>query len=261
MKNFVVGAQLYSVRNLAQNEKDLKNTLMRLKEMGYNTCQLSGQSRDIPDEAVRDILLETGMTPVVTHNSMKDFDEEIDALIRRHKLWGVKYAGLGAMSAEYRKSAEGYKKFALNVNEIAKKLAGEGLTFVYHNHAFEFERFDGVTGMDILFDSFCPEAQFELDTYWVQAGGADPVAWIKKVDGRMDVGHFKDMAGCEEDGQHHKMVPIGSGNLNWKAIISACEETGVKYIEIEQDNAADMPCPLGQMKSSIDFLKTMGVTF
>ena len=261
MKNFVVGAQLYSVRTLAQNAEDLKSTLLKLKEMGYNTCQLSGQSREIPDEVVRDILAETGMTPVVTHNSMKDFDEEIDSLIRRHKIWGVKYASLGAMSGEYRGSSEGFRKFALHVNEIAKKLDGEGLTFVYHNHAFEFERFDGVLGMDILFDTFCPEAQFELDTYWVQAGGSNPSDWIRKVNGRMDVGHFKDMAGCEANGQHHKMVPIGSGNLNWKDIILACEETGVKYIEIEQDNAVDTACPLGQMKSSIDYLKTMGVQF
>ncbi len=259
MKNFVVGAQLYSVRNLAQNAEDLKNTLMSLKEMGYNTCQLSGQSREIPDEAVRDILLETGMTPVVTHNSMDDFDKHLDALIRRHKLWGVKYAGLGGMSGEYRNGAEGFKNFALHVNEIAKKLSDEGLTFVYHNHAFEFQRFDGVLGMDILFDTFCPEAQFELDTYWIQAGGCNPVDWIKKVNGRMDVGHFKDMAGCGENIQ--KMVPIGSGNLAWKEIIRACEETGVKFVEVEQDNAANMDCPLGEMKSSIDFLMTMGVQF
>ena len=98
MKNFVIGAQLYSVRTLVQDAEGLKNTLKSLKEMGYNTCQLSGQSRDIPDEVVRDILEETGMTPVVTHNSMDDFDKELDALIRRHKTWNVKYAGLGSMS-------------------------------------------------------------------------------------------------------------------------------------------------------------------
>ena len=31
MKNFIVGAQLYSVRNLAQNAEDLKSTLTSLK--------------------------------------------------------------------------------------------------------------------------------------------------------------------------------------------------------------------------------------
>ena len=56
MKDFVVGAQIYSVRTLAQSAQGLKDTLIKLKAMGYNTCQLSGQSREIPDEVVRDIL-------------------------------------------------------------------------------------------------------------------------------------------------------------------------------------------------------------
>lgn len=106
MKNFIVGAQLYSVRSLAQNAEDLKKTLASLKEMGYNTCQLSGQSRDIPDEVVADILAETGMKAVVTHNSMQDFEEGFDALVARHHKWNCRYAGLGAMPAEYRENAE-----------------------------------------------------------------------------------------------------------------------------------------------------------
>ena len=85
MKNFIVGAQLYSVRSLAQNAEDLKKTLASLKEMGYNTCQLSGQSRDIPDEVVADILAETGMKAVVTHNYMQDFEEGFDALVARQR--------------------------------------------------------------------------------------------------------------------------------------------------------------------------------
>ena len=67
----------------------------------------------------------------------------------------------------------------------------------------------------------------------------------------------------------HRIKALGfdaAETYNWKnldldAVRAACEETGVKYIEIEQDNAADMPCPLGQMKSSIEYLKTMGVQF
>ena len=29
------------------------------------------------------------------------------------------------------------------------------------------------------------DAQFEIDVYWVQSGGADPLEWIRKVAGRM----------------------------------------------------------------------------
>lgn len=258
MKNFIVGAQLYSVRNLAQNAEDLKNTLISLKAMGYNTCQLSGQSRDIPDEVVADILAETGMKAVVTHNSMQDFEEGIDQLIARHHKWNCKYAGLGGMPAEYRENAEGFVRFAKHANEIAEKLHDNGLTFVYHNHAFEFCRHDGVRGMDILFDNFGPYAQFELDSYWVQAGGCNPVEWFYKVNGRMEVAHFKDMMGTNGFNPHQTMVPVGSGNLDWAALKKACEETGVIYAEVEQDNAATMEDPLGQMKSSCEFLKKNG---
>ena len=258
MKNFIVGAQLYSVRSLAQNAEDLKKTLASLKEMGYNTCQLSGQSRDIPDEVVADILAETGMKAVVTHNSMQDFEEGFDALVARHHKWNCRYAGLGAMPAEYRENAEGFLRFAKHANEIAEKLHDNGLTFVYHNHAFEFCRHDGVLGMDILFDNFGPHTQFELDSYWVQAGGCNPVDWFYKVNGRMEVAHFKDMMGSTNFNPVQTMVPVGSGNLNWDALKKACEETGVIYAEVEQDNAAMMEDPLGQMKLSCEFLKKNG---
>ncbi|MBQ3080762.1 MAG: sugar phosphate isomerase/epimerase [Clostridia bacterium] len=261
MKDFVVGAQIYSVRTLAQSAQGLKDTLIKLKAMGYNTCQLSGQSREIPDEVVRDILQETGMKCVVTHNSIDDFDNALDELIKRHKTWDCAYAGLGAMPAQYRESLDTFKEFALHANEIAEKLYDNGINFVYHNHAFEFQKINGVTGMDVLFDNFGPHTQFELDSFWVQAGGANPVEWFYKVNGRMEVAHFKDMMGAKDGGVPCTMVPIGSGNLDWPALKRACEETGVKYAEIEQDNAVEKEHPLGELCSSINYLKSIGCIF
>ena len=260
MKNFVVGAQLYSVRSLTQTAESLKETLKSIKAMGYNTCQLSGQNREIPDEAVADMLAETGVRCVVTHNSMNDFEKALPELIARHKKWNCKYAGLGAMPADYRKDAEGFLCFANKASEIAAKLKDEGLVFVYHNHAFEFNRFDGVTGMDILFDNFGDNAQFELDSFWIQAGGANPVDWFRKVNGRMEVAHFKDMRGTNDFNPVNVMVPVGEGNLNWKELKKACEETGVLYAEVEQDNASDMEKPLSQLEISAGHLKDMGFT-
>ncbi|MBR4235906.1 MAG: sugar phosphate isomerase/epimerase [Clostridia bacterium] len=258
MKNFVVGAQLYSVRPLMQTEQDIAATFKAIREMGYTTCQLSGQNRSIPSEKIAELLKEAGLKCVVTHNSMKDFEEDIDALIQRHKTWNCAYAGLGAMPKEYHEDIEGFRSFAKKANAFAERLADDGITFVYHNHAFEFARYDGVLGMDVLFDEFGPKTQFELDTYWVQEGGANPAKWIRRVDGRMDVGHFKDMAG--QNSNTSLMVPFGCGNLDWDEIRLACEETHVKYMEIEQDNAADKPDPLGEMRMSADNLKKLGFT-
>ncbi len=258
MKNFLCGAQLYSIRKLMQDEASIDSTFRALKQMGYTTCQLSGQNREIPAEFYADKLKEYGLKCVVTHNSMKDFEEDFDDLVKRHKLWGTVYAGLGAMPGEYHQDAEGVKRFAEKANEFGAKLKDHGLVFVYHNHAFEFNRFDGVLGMDILFDNFGDNVQFELDTYWVQAGGANPVDWIRKVGGRMDVAHFKDMCATNGFNPVQRMVPVGEGNLDWQKIKLACEETGVKYAEVEQDNASDMDDPLGQMEISANNLKKMG---
>ena len=258
MKNFLVGAQLYSIRRLMQDKENIDKTFREIRRMGYTTLQLSGQNREIEPEFYTDKLNEYGLKCVVTHNSLTDFEEGFDELVRRHKLWNTVYAGLGAMPGEYREDAEGFKRFAMKANEIGRKLKDQGLVFVYHNHAFEFTRYNGTLGMDVLYNEFGDNVQFELDTYWVQAGGADPVKWIRKVDGRMDVAHFKDMCATNGFNPVQTMVPVGEGNLSWQDIKFACEETGVKYAEVEQDNASDMEDPLSQMEISARNLKKMG---
>ncbi len=258
MKDFLVGAQLYSIRRLMQDKENIDRTFREIRRMGYTTLQLSGQNREIEDEFYADKLQEYGLKCVVTHNSLKDFEEGFDALVKRHKCWNTVYAGLGAMPGEYHQDADGFRRFALKANEIGKKLKDHGLVFVYHNHAFEFTRCDGTLGMDVLFDNFGDNVEFELDTYWVQAGGADPVKWIRKVNGRMAVAHFKDMCATSGFNPVQTMVPVGEGNLSWQDIKLACEETGVRYAEVEQDNASDMEDPLGQMEISANNLKKMG---
>jgi sugar phosphate isomerase/epimerase len=104
--------------------------------------------------------------------------------------------------------------------------------------------------MDILFSETDPEYfGFEIDTFWIQSGGANPVEWIYKVNGRMDVVHFKDMA-IKEDQQI--FAEIGEGNLNWDAIVKACRETGVKWYAIEQDKC--LRDPFDSLTMSLKYL-------
>lgn len=262
MYKVLTGAQMFSVRTITQTEENLDSTLKAISEMGYTTVQLSGQSPAIDPVAVRGMLDKYSLSCPATHIQFKEMEENLDAVIKRHKLWGCPYPGIGAMPFEMAGSAEGFKDFARRANAIGKKLKDEGLTFIYHNHAFEFAHFDGVTGMDILFNELT-DVQFEIDVYWVQSGGADPVEWIKKVQGRMDVVHFKEMVGCQPTKEHPSMtdmVPIGKGNFDWRKIMQACDDTGVKYAFIEQDNAVDSD-PLGCMRTSIENLTKLGGRF
>ena len=262
MYNVLTGAQMYSVRTLTQTAESLDATLKAISEMGYTTVQLSGQNPEIDPHAIRDMLDKYSLTCPATHIQFKEMEENLPAVIERHKLWGVPYPGIGAMPFDMGGSIEGYMEFARRANIIGKKLKDAGLTFIYHNHAFEFARFGGTTGMEILFDEF-KDVQFEIDVYWVQSGGADPVEWINKVKGRMDVVHFKEMVGTRPTKEHPSMTdmaPIGEGNFDWKKIMQACDDTGVKFAFIEQDNAVDTD-PLGCMRTSINNLTKLGGRF
>ena len=93
--------------------------------------------------------------------------------------------------------------------------------------------------MELLLNETDPkEFEFEIDTYWVQAGGANPVNWIEKVEGRMGVVHLKDMAIVDD---RQVFAEVGEGNLDWLEILKACNKIGVKWYAIEQDTCLRDP--------------------
>jgi sugar phosphate isomerase/epimerase len=89
-----------------------------------------------------------------------------------------------------------------------------------------------IGGYDNIF--FCVKLLIEFYNVF----GANPVDWIHKVKGRMDVVHLKDMAILKEQ---QIFAEFGEGNLNWDAIIEACRQTGVKWYVVEQDTCQRNP--------------------
>ena len=255
MSKMTVAAQLYTLREYTQTPEDIANTLKKVKKMGYNAVQLSGLGPVEPDE-LKGILLENRINACATHVSFERLQNDLDNIIKEHKLWDCKYVGVGSMPGEYSKNKEGYLKFVREASTIGRQLQESGLEFIYHNHNFEFVKFGDKTGLDILFEESDPESfNFEIDTYWVQAGGADPASWINKVSGRMKVVHFKDMIVNNKGEQI--MAEVGEGNLNWPAIIKACEDTGVEWCAVEQDVCQRNP--FKSLEISLNNLKKMGL--
>ncbi len=231
VNNSTLAVQLFTLREFTKTPKDIESTFKRIKAMGYNAAQVSATG-PIEARELKEIADGTGIEIVATHTAFNRFKNELKSIIDDHQLWGCEYVGLGSMPVEYR-NADGYLRFAKEFEQIGRELQKEGLKFVYHNHRFEFERFGDKTGMEIMLDVTTPNNfGFLLDTYWVQAGGSDPADWIYKLDGRIDVIHFKDMQIIDDK---QEMSEVLEGNLNWKAIFKACADTKVKWHAVEQD--------------------------
>lgn len=254
----VLAAQLYTVRRFTQTLDGFAESMKKIRDIGYRAVQVSGIG-PISNEDVRRIVDDNGLTICITHIPFDQVRNNTRAVVDQHHLWGCNHVAVGSMPGDYRTGEDGYLRFAKDASEIGKVLANDGLTFSYHNHSFEFMRYGGRTGLDIVFDESDPNyLQGELDTYWVQHGGGDPVAWVRRLKNRMPVVHLKDMAVISEGWNVQQiMAEIGEGNLNWTEILSACKESNVQWYAVEQDEC--QRDPFESLTISYQYLKKLGL--
>ena len=252
---YVVGAQLYTVREFTQTLPDIAATLRKVAAIGYKAIQISGFGSVDAIEVAR-LVEENGLVVAATHMPWSSFLNGLDGVIATHKLWGCVHAAIGGLPPEYY-SLDGLLRFLGELAPVAESLAKEGIDFSYHNHNHELARFGGKTWLAQLYERADPRhLKAELDVYWVQAGGGDPADWVRRCAGRQPLLHLKDMAVGPE--REQRMAEIGEGNLNWPAILQAAAEGGVQWYLVEQDHCYDRD-PFESLAISYRNLNAMGL--
>ena len=252
----MIAVQMYTLRQMTQTLDGIEMCFKRISEMGWKAAQMSAWG-NVDDHAVKALADQYGLQIPATHIGYDRLVEDTAAVIEQHRVFEAPYVGLGMMPRKFLGSEEGYRAFVKSIEPVGKAIRDAGMQFIYHNHNFEFERFGEKTGMDLLMELTEPDwFQFEMDTYWVTAGGGDPAAWIQKFNGRMDVVHFKDMVYVPELNAS-TYAPIGEGNLNWQRIIPACGEIKAKWMIVEQDECRKDPFDC--LASSLHYLQRMGL--
>ena len=241
-----IAAQLYTIRDFTQTRDDFAASMAKVRAIGYEAMQVSAIG-EIPDAEVKRIADDNGLIICNTHSSVDQLQRDPDAVIEQHRLWGARHVAIGGMPLEYRESEDGFRRFAEIANDIGERLYAAGMTFSYHNHSFEFVRFGERCGLELIFDETDPRyVQAEIDTYWVQHGGADPVFWIERMQDRMPVVHLKDMVMIPPASKsppmkrgdlrpQQAMAEVGEGNMNFAGILAACQRIGVEWYAVEQD--------------------------
>ena len=246
-----IGAQSYTVREYCQTAEDFRRTMERIAAIGYREVQLSAIG-PIPPEQVKEICDGNGLRIVLTHNPEGDFLNRPEELIRRHQLYGCRYAGLGYLPERYH-TPDGPARFAEDFGPAAELLRGAGMKLMYHNHAFEFARMpDGRTMMDHLLSALPADLMgVTADTYWLQYGGMDIYGWLRAHAERLHCVHLKDFA---VDGFDIRMAPVGAGNLDFPRILDILREGGVtEYALVEQDECYGAS-PFDCLRQSYEYL-------
>ncbi len=266
-----VAVQVYSVRDDAS--ADLRGTLQKIKNMGYDGVEFAGLYGNDPAD-IKKMCAEIGLVPISAHVPYRDMVADPEGVLSQYATIGCKYVVVPYLVEEDRPGTPGFAAVIENVKilgAVAKKL---GMTLLYHNHDFEFLKLDGKYALEVLYDEVPADLlQTELDVCWVNVGGEEPAAYVRKYTGRAPVVHLKDFYGEKSDDMYEligiekkaparpgnfEFRPVGSGLQNFPAILEAAKDAGAAWVVVEQDKPSMGLTPLECIEKSRNYLKSIG---
>ncbi|MHB1485796.1 MAG: sugar phosphate isomerase/epimerase family protein [Saccharofermentanales bacterium] len=229
MIDFSVGLQLFSIRD--ELKKDYYASLEKVRKIGYENIEMGGFG-PFNTKEWNEVQKNLGLKVISNHVQIDMLEDSFNHIAEFNQAIGCRNIVIPYLGDDRRVNADSYKKLAETLNIIGRKCEVNGLRLSYHNHNFEFTKFDGVYGMDILIDNTDSKLVFfELDVFWVKFGGENPIDYIRKVNQRCDLIHLKDMITADEP----IFAEVGEGVIDFKPIINEALKTGVKYFIVEQD--------------------------
>jgi hypothetical protein len=107
-------------------------------------CQCTADLSDAEAKAICD---EHGLTIISAHMVMDAFDADFEGTVNRLKTWGADLVAMPVPPAWVRETGD-YLKFARLSDALGARLAVNGFTLSYHNHSFEFQKYDGYRSAD-----------------------------------------------------------------------------------------------------------------
>lgn len=252
-----VGLQLYSLRD--DFAKDVPGTLARVRAMGFRYVE-TASTYNMPAAEFRKLLDVNGLKPIAGHFPYDRYRDDIEGVIKDAKTIGLSYAGCAWIPHEgtfdERECREAIKVF----NAAGEALGRQRIKFFYHIHGYEFQPFEKGTLFDLMVKETKPShVRYQLDTFWALHPGQDPVKLLQQHGQRWELMHLKDMKKGVKTGDlsgHSDVsnnVVLGTGQMDWPAILKAANKAGVKWYFIEDE----APTAAEQIPQTLRYLETI----
>jgi sugar phosphate isomerase/epimerase len=252
-----VGLQLYSLR--AEFTRNVPATLEKVKSYGIKHVETAG-TYGLSATRFREMLKSNGLEAVSGHFPYDRYRDDLEAVVQEARTLNLKYAGTAWITHKDAFDEQETREAAAVFNRAGKALKAQGIQFFYHVHGFEFQPHLEGTLFDLLMRETDPAfVRYQMDTFWIVHPGQDPVKLLEKYKGRWELVHLKDMKKGVKTGlltgksDVTNDVVLGTGQMDWPAILNAARRAGVKwyFIEDESPNAAE------QIPQSLKYLETV----
>ena len=235
-----VGLQLYSLRD--QFAKDVSATLDQVRSFGIEYVELAG-TYNLAPEKFKAMLDAKGLKPVSGHFSFEQFRDQVEDVARDAKTLGLQYVGCAWIPHNDKFDEKTCREAIRVFNRAGEALAKHGLKFFYHTHGYEFQPHGKGTLFDLMMAETKPAfVRYQMDVFWIVHPGQDPVKMFEKYGDRFELMHVKDMKKGTPMGlltgnsDVNNDVTVGTGVMNWPAILKAARKAGVKWYFLEDES-------------------------
>ena len=256
--NEAPGMVSYTYRK--QFEKDVPSTLDKIKSLQITDIEFSNLFGKTAKE-LRASLDERGLKCSSFGVGYPDLVNKTAEVAQNAKTLGADYVRVAGIPHSKTMTFDEMQKAVNDFNAAGKILEEQyGLTFIYHNHGFEFQPYQNGTLYDYLVAQTNPKyVSLELDILWAFLPGQDPAALLNKYGKRYKALHLKDLkkgvsrgdfsGGTAQDND----VALGTGQIDIPAVIKAAKKAKVKHFYIE-DESSNIEV---QVPQSIAYLKSL----
>ncbi len=250
-----IGLQLYSLRK--QFKKDVPGTLKLIRAWGIRSVE-GGDSYGMPVDDFKDLLKKNNLKVVSIGASFEELRDNPKVVVDRAKTYGATYVMCAWIPHSGNKFGIEETKNAVTVfNAAGKVLMANGLQLAYHAHGYEFRPYKAGTLFDYMAEN-AVDFKFEMDVYWVQHAGEDPLKLLKKYPEKFVLMHLKDMAkGTRKDdtgsADVESNVVLGTGEVDIAALVAEAKKIGLPYLFIEDESSR----VVDQIPQSLKYLKSL----
>jgi len=249
-----IGCQTFPVRESIA--KDFQGTLREIAGGGFRMIEMCsppgyekygfGPLAKMKAAEIRDIIKGTGLGCESCHFQFRELKESLDDRIAYAHELGLKQMIVSTFALRHDATMADWMQAADELNKLGEQTQKTGLQLGFHNHDFEFKEIDGVLVYDQLMKELDPKLvkmQFQVA---VISLGYEAATYLTKYPGRFISLHLVDWSTAEK-----KIVPIGTGSIDWKKLFTAAKTGGIKNYFVEMD--------WDLMQASVPYLRKLKV--
>lgn len=259
MPTVPIALQLYTIRDYVA--KDFTAAVAKVAEIGYRYVELVDFGNLTSAAQAREALDAAGLKVAGAHVPI-DRWSDLNAVFDEADTVGNENLVVPWIDPAMR-TVDGYRSLAHLLSKASVSAKARSKRVAYHNHDFELQHPAGQpssaeshTGLDLLWSNTDPDSVFaELDLFWLKVAGVDPLAYMRRLGGRTLLIHLKDQSKTNP----RDFAAVGTGTLDFPAIMNTAASLGVKYAIVEQDDCYGQDS-LQLARTCFQNLQKMGLT-